>query len=138
MSSVTSQKPDVRDLAAAEPLDEVVWQAWVLKGRAQEESSYAARVKAVKWILLAGLLVAAAAGFRPELAPYDVFTRFFVTAGAMVLMLHAFHGRHYALAAVFGTMAVLYNPVVLLLGFSGDFQRSLVALSAVPVIGSFP
>jgi len=40
---------------AARPLDEVVWQAWVVRRRAEDRSSSAARIMAVKWASIAGL-----------------------------------------------------------------------------------
>jgi hypothetical protein len=136
-ASVTLQKSqDVRELPLAKPLDEAVWQAWVLKGRAQEERSHAARMKAVKWISLSGLLFAAAAGLWSHLTPYDTVARFLVAAGALVLMFQAFHTRHYALATVFGALALLYNPVTPVFRFSGEWQRALVAASAVPFFAS--
>jgi hypothetical protein len=46
-TSVTLQKTqDVTALPLAKPLDESVWQAWVLKGRAQDERSHAAGMRA--------------------------------------------------------------------------------------------
>jgi hypothetical protein len=68
----------------ATPLDEAVWQAWVAKGRVQERRSRAARIKAVKWASIAGLL--GAAGLWSRLAPFEVLVRFLVTASALVLI----------------------------------------------------
>ena len=63
-TSVTLQKTqDVPVLPLAKPLDESVWQAWVRKGRAQDERSHAAAMKAVTWISLVTLLPVAA-GFH--------------------------------------------------------------------------
>lgn len=134
-TSVTLQKlQDLRELPMAKPLDEAVWQAWVLKGRAREERSHAARMKTVKWITLAGLLLAA--GLRSQLAPYDLGVRFLVAAGAMALTFEAFHTRDYAFGAVFGALALLYNPVAPVFSFSGEWQRALVVASAVPFVAS--
>ena len=116
------------------PLDEEVWQAWVAKGRARERRSSAARVKAAKWVSIAGLL--AAAGLWSHLTPYEVVVRFIVACSAMVVMFQAFHARHYAVAAVFGALALLYNPVAPAFTFSGDWQRALVVASAVPFVAS--
>jgi uncharacterized protein DUF6804 len=131
ISVALPESQDVRE----PPLDEAVWQAWVRKGRAQEERSYAARMKAVKWISLAGLLLAAAAGLWSDLTPYDI-VRFVVAAGAMVLMFRAFHARQYAFAPVFGALALLYNPVAPVFSFSGAWQRALVVASAAPFVAS--
>ena len=119
---------------AARPLDEAVWQAWVAKGHAQDRRSSAARIKAVKWASIAALL--AAAGLWSHLAPFEVVVRFLVTAGAMVVMFQAFQARHYAVAAVFGALALFYNPVAPAITFSGDWQRAVVVASAVPFIVS--
>jgi hypothetical protein len=118
---------------AARPLDEAVWQAWVAKGRAQDRRSGAARIKAVKWDSIAGLL--AAAGLWSHLGPFEVVVRFLVTASAMVVMFQAFQARYYAVAAVFGALALLYNPVAPAFSFSGDWQRAVVA-SAVTFVAS--
>jgi uncharacterized protein (DUF1684 family) len=44
------------------PLDETVWQAWVAKGRERDRRNAVARIKALKWVSIAGLLVAAVFG----------------------------------------------------------------------------
>src|SRR5437763_1735194 len=119
---------------AARPLDEAVWQAWVAKGRAQDQRSTAARTKAVKWASVAGLL--AAAGLWSHLGPFDVVVRFLVTASAMVVMFQAFQARYYVVTAVFGAIALSYNPVAPAFSFSGDWQRVVVAASAVLFIAS--
>ena len=133
---VTLQKTqDVPVLPLAKPLDESVWQAWVLKGRTQDERSHAAAMKAVTWISLVTLLPAAA-GFWSQIAPYGVLVRFLIAAGSLVLMFHAFHTRHYVFTTVFGALALLYNPVAPVIRFSGEWQSVFVMASAVPFIGS--
>jgi hypothetical protein len=127
---------DIRELPVAKPLDEAVWQAWVLKGRVREEASYAARMKAVKWISLAGLLLAAASGSWSQLAPYGIEIRLLIAAGAMVLMFQAIQMRNLATGAVFGALTLLYNPVAPVFSFSGDWQRALLAASAVPFVAA--
>jgi hypothetical protein len=136
-TSVTLQKTqDFFAPSLAKPLDESAWQAWVLKGRAQEEQNHAATMKAVTWMSLGALLFAAASGLWTYLTPYDVSVRFLLAAGGLVLMFRAFHTRHYAFAVVFGALALLYNPVAPVFSFSGDWQSALVAASAVPFVGS--
>jgi uncharacterized protein DUF6804 len=116
------------------PLDEAIWHAWMEKGRDQDRRNSAARMKAVKWVSLVGLL--AVAGLWSHLTPYDVVARFIVAAGAIVVMFHAIHAGHYAFAAVFGALALLYNPVAPVFSFSGEWQRALVVASAAPFIAS--
>jgi len=106
----------LREPPASKPLDEGVWQAWVEKGRARDRRNSAARLMAVKWVSLAALVVVA--GVWSHLAPYDSVARFIVAAGALVVMFHAIHKGHYAFAAVFGTIALLYNPVAPVFNFS--------------------
>lgn len=115
-------------------LDEAVWQAWLDKGRAQDARSRAARAQAVKWISIAALL--AAAGFWPHPVPYDVVARFIVAGGALVVMFHAIHVKQYIFVAVFGALALLYNPVVPVFSFSSGWQRAVVLASAVPFAAS--
>jgi hypothetical protein len=50
---------DAREPPLPKPLDEAAWQAWATKVRVQDRRSPAARVKVVKWVSMAGLLVAA-------------------------------------------------------------------------------
>lgn len=119
----------------AKPLDEALWQAWVAKGRAKDRLASAARLKAVKWVSIAGLF--AAAGLWNHLTSYsELVIRIIVIAGAMAVMFQAFHERHYAVAAVFGALAVLYNPVAPVFSFSGEWQRVFVMMSIIPFIAS--
>lgn len=135
-SAALSKAPDLRDLPLARPLDKAVWQAWVLKGRAQQERSRLAWRKAVKFMSLAGLLLAAAAGVWSDLLPYHVVIRFIVAAGATVLMFRAFASRDYVFGPLFGVLALLYNPVAAVFSFSGEWQRALVLASAFPFVAS--
>src|ERR1051326_7944577 len=133
MTPVTLKRSqDICELPLSVPLDEAVWRAWLLKGRRQEERGDALRLEAVKWISLVGILLAAAAGVWSRLTPYDVAIRSLVAAGAAVLMSNAFHTRHYSFATMFGILAVLYNPVAPVFGFSGEWQRALVVASTIP------
>jgi hypothetical protein len=91
-------------------------------------------MKAVKWVSIAALRVAA--GLWSQLMPYEVLVRFIVAAGAIVVMFQAFQARNYAVAAVFAALALLYNPVAPVFSFSGDWQRVLVVGSAVPFVVS--
>jgi hypothetical protein len=118
----------------AKLLDEAVWQAWLEKGRAQDRRSSAARMKAVKWVSIAGLLTIV--GFWSHLAPYDVIVRFMLTTGAIVIMFRTIHMGQYVFAAVFAALALLYNPVVPVFSFSGGWQRAVVLASAVPFAAS--
>lgn len=129
-----SESTRVWESPPARPIDEAAWQAWGAKGRAQDKRDSAAHMKAVKWVSIAALLVAA--GLWSQLTPYEVVVRFIVAASAIVLMFQAFAVRHYAVAAVFCALVLLYNPVAPVFSFSGDWQRVLVVMSAVPFVVS--
>jgi hypothetical protein len=51
-------------------------------------------------------------------------------------MSQALHAKNYAFAAVFGIVALLYNPVVPAFTFSGDWQRAVVVASGLPFVAS--
>ena len=131
---VGSRESQSRERQLAKPLDEAMWQAWIAKGRMQDRRSSAVRMKAVKWISIAGLL--AAAGLWSQLTPYEVAVRFIVAASSIVVMFQTFHARQYAFAAVFGALALLYNPLAPVFSFSGDWQRALVFASTGPFVAS--
>ncbi len=115
-------------------LDEAVWRAWAAKGRAQELRTNTAFVKSIKWISIAALLVTA--GLWSSVMLYGIVVRFIVMAAAILLMLKSINPRPYTFAAVFGGLAVLYNPVVPVFSFSSAWQRILVLASAVPFAAS--
>src|SRR5688572_11880584 len=108
----------------AKQLNDVVWQAWVAKGRASDRRASATRLKAAKWFSITGLLIAA--GVWSELAPYEIVVSFLVAAGATVVMFQAVHTGHYVFAAVFAALVALYNPVIPIVSFSGEWQRVVV------------
>lgn len=128
------ESPSGWETSLPKPLDEAVWQAWVAKGRAQDRRSDAILLKAAKWVPVAGLL--GAAGLWSYLTPYDVAIRLTVAAGAIAVMLQAFHAQRYTLSALFGALALLYNPVAPVFGFSGDWQRVFLVASAIPFLAS--
>jgi hypothetical protein len=111
-----------------------VWQAWLAKGRAREQQGRATRARAVKWISIVGLL--ASALLWSDLAQYELGVRFMVAAGAVLVMFQAFRARRYAFAAVFGALALLYNPVAPMLRYPDDWKRFLLVASAFPFIAS--
>jgi hypothetical protein len=119
---------------AATPLNEAVWQAWVARGRAQQQRSSATRIRALKWASITVLL--GTAGLWFNLAPFEVLVRFLVTASAIALMFQSLQTRYYPVAATFGALALLFNPVAPLLEFSGGWQRAVVVASAVPFVAS--
>jgi hypothetical protein len=127
--STTTLKPP-----ASKPLDEAVWQAWKAKGRAQDRQGRETRVQALTRGSIIALL--AVAGLWSQVTSYDIVIRCLLVAGAVGLLLDAIEKQHYAIAAVFAGIAILYNPIAPLFGFSGTWQRALVVLSAVPFAAS--
>ena len=119
---------------ASKPLDEAVWQAWKAKGRAQDKRGRETRIKALKWGSIVAFL--AVAGIWSQVPSYDIVIRCVLAAGAIGVMLEAFNKRQYALGAVFAGLALLYNPVAPVFGFSGNWQRALVVASAIPFVTS--
>lgn len=138
--STAAELPKSQDLHAlppARPLDEAVWQAWVLKARGREARSRVVWRRAVTCISLAGLLFVAVTDLWPHPVTLDVVVRFIVAVGAAMLMFQAFALRDYAFGTLFGVLALLYNPVTPLFGVSGGWQSALVGASAFPFVASF-
>lgn len=82
-----------------------------------------------KCISIAVLLTAAA--LWTYLAPYEIVVRFVVAVGAMVVICQAYRARYYSIVAVFGVVALLYNPLGSSFGFSSDELRAVMVASAV-------
>ena len=83
---------------------------------------------------MAGLL--GAAGPWSHLAPFEALVRFVVTASALVLMFQAFQTKYHPVAATFGALALLFNPIAPVFDLSGGWQRAVVLASAVPFVAS--
>jgi hypothetical protein len=134
-TAIASQNlPEAWMPPAATPVNEAAWQAWQRKGRLHDKRNSTASGRLVTWMPIAALIAAAA--LWSQTAPYEVVVRFIVAAGATVLMFQAFHARYYALAAVFGALALLYNPAVPVFSFSGGGQRAVVVASVAPFAAS--
>jgi len=118
--------------SAASPLDEAVWKEWLAKGHAREQRNSARRFNLLKLVSIVVLLATAAVG--PDLAQVDIVVRFIVAVSAVALMLQVFGARNYASAAVFGALGLLYNPVVPVFRFAGDWQRFVMAASVIPFL----
>jgi len=121
-------------LLPAKPLDEAVWQGWIVKGRRLDVRRTRTRLETVKMASIVGLL--AAAGLWPYVESYEVMFRFAIAMAAIFVMAHAIRSRRYVLATLFGAIVLLYNPVVQLFPASDDLKRMLLAISAAPFIVS--
>jgi hypothetical protein len=116
------------------PLNEAVWQAWIAKGRAGDRRGLETRAAAVKWGAI--VLLVAVAGLWSQLAPYGIAVRFGICAAAVFVMFKEIGERQYAFAALFAVLALLFVPFAPVLSLFGDWQRALVAASAVPFVAS--
>lgn len=123
------------DTPAATPLDEASWAAWVEKGRAHDKQMSTAFLKGLKGLSMVTLVVAAT--FWSNLLPYDGVARFAMSAGALAAAILFFCGRRYAMAAVAGAIALVFNPVAPSLSLAGDWRRTLIAVTAVLLVASF-
>jgi hypothetical protein len=85
-------------------------------------------------VSIAALLATAALG--SDFVPWQIVVRLLVAVTAMVVMFQAIHAGHYVLAATFGALVVIYNPLAPAFSFAGDWQRAMVAVSAVPFVAS--
>lgn len=112
------------------PLNLKVWNSWADQGRAAEHRRAATRLKAVKF--LSGFLVLLSCFWWPMAEPYASFVRFAVSAGSLVVMLRAFREGHTAAPVFFAAMALLFNPIIPVFPFAGEWMRWLMIASAIP------
>lgn len=119
----------------AMPLDEARWSAWIEKGRAHDR-----RVSAALWRGLKGLsmmaLIAAATLWSNQL-PYDGVARFAISAAALAAAVLFSCVRQYAMAAVTGAIALVFNPIAPALSLAGDWRRLLLVVTAVLLVAAF-
>jgi hypothetical protein len=124
--------PQVADTPVTKPLNEVIWQSWLAKGQARELRANAARLTVVKYVAIAGFLVTSV--IWSNLVAYGVVVRFVLSLCALVLLSSALSIRRYGFAVVFGALLLFYNPIFPALSFSGEWQRAVPLLSAVPFV----
>jgi hypothetical protein len=113
-------------------LDDDLWGAWVLRGRARESRGRVERLTAVTSISIATLIAASA--LWSHLGAYETVVRFIVALGATTVMAQSLHMRQYAGASVFAALALLFNPIAPAFAFSGAWQRMFVMASTVPFV----
>ena len=126
--------PNVSVAPETKPLNEQVWRAWVAKGRVADERGREFRLKALKIVVIAGLL--SAAMLWAQAVSFEVVVRFVVGAGAIAVMIQSLRTGRYAFAAVFAALVVLFNPIAPVFEFSGDWQRALLIACAAPFVAS--
>ncbi len=113
-----------------EPLNQAMWRKWEAKGQYQDREASRAQSKAVYWISIAALL--ATVGLWSRLPPYEVVVRFLVCIGAMTAAFQCYHRRRLAMVGVFVLLVGLFNPILPVLNFTGEWQRVVVLLSVFP------
>ncbi|QOY86441.1 DUF6804 family protein [Paludibaculum fermentans] len=111
-------------------LNQVMWRKWEAKGQYQDREANRAQSKAMYWVSIAALLAAVALWSR--LPPYEVVVRFLVCIGAVTAAFQSFRLRRYAMVVVFALVVGLFNPILPVLDFTGEWQRVVVLLSVLP------
>jgi hypothetical protein len=87
----------------------------------------------MKWITMAALLMAALLWGSAASSQFQQFLLGFVVCfGAGVVVLQAVRVKKYVWAGGFTAIALLFNPLVPVLPFGGDWGRWLVLVSIVP------
>lgn len=122
---------------SSKPLDETVWRAWLNKNRLEDKQHAAARIKAVKWACIGVLMATAAVSsyvFSPYVSAYQAVVRFAIALGAIVMMFESLRTRQYAFTALFAAVVLLFNPVVPIFTFAGNWAILLAAV--LPFVAS--
>jgi hypothetical protein len=122
---------------SSKPLDETVWHAWLNKNLIQERQRSAARIKAVKWACIGVLMATAAVSsyvFSPYVSAYQAVVRFAIALGAIVMMFESLRTRQYAFTGLFAAVVLLFNPVVPIFTFAGNWAILLAAV--LPFVAS--
>ena len=114
-------------------LDEPEWQEWAVES-APGIWGRSAVMRAGKWASIGGLL--ALGGLWSRLTPFEVVARCIVDAGAIIVMAGFLMERRYALVAISGSLAVLYNPLAPVFNLSGGWQRAALVGCATPFLAS--
>ena len=89
--------------------------------------------KVMKWITMAALLAAAMLWRSAVNSQLPQFLLGFVVCfGAGVVVMQATQAKKYVWAGGFATIALLFNPLVPVFPFNGEWGRWLVLLAIVP------
>ena len=120
------------ETATVTTLDERRWQAWVARGRARDRQGRDTQLKALKWVSIVAVLAMGA--LWSDLTFDELALRCILTAAGIGMMFEAFRIRQYAFVMVFAALAALYNPIAPVFSLAGNWQRALVAVSAIPFV----
>jgi hypothetical protein len=115
-------------------LDKSVWRAWTANNTLLEQQAAARRVVAVKCASV-GILLATSILWEYT-SGYDLWIRFGVSLGGLVVLFQALRLRHYALAAAFALLILIYNPLVATFPFTGPGPFTFVLSTTLPFAAS--
>jgi len=89
--------------------------------------------KTMKWVAMAALLTAATLWRSAANSEFPQFLLGFVVCfGAGVVVMQAARAKKHVWAGGFAAIALLFNPLVPVLPFDGEWGRLLVLVSIVP------
>jgi hypothetical protein len=114
---------DCQEIRTSRPLDEDVWRAWLNKNLLEERSRAAVRAKAVNWVCILALIGAVVMSSHVSafyMSAYETTVRILIGVGAMLMMFISIRIREYASTALFGSLMLLFNPVLPAFALSGN------------------
>lgn len=106
---------EYQQVHTSKPLDETMWRAWVKKNLLEERQRAVARIKVVKWACIGALIAAGIVSpyvSTTNVSAYQTVVRFVIALGATFILFESLRLRQYTFAALFGTMVLLFNPVL--------------------------
>lgn len=130
----TESAVDLESYPVSTPAKGTSWREWLARNRADEIRGAERHIIVIKWTSIAVLLAVVA--LWAVVGPYQRALMFGIALGAFAVMFHAFHAHRYILAAVFGTIVLLYNPLFPAFSLSGGWQRLIVLASTAPFLAS--
>jgi hypothetical protein len=133
-SSETGSPVNLKSYPAATSANDTSWREWLARNRADEIRGAERHIIVIKWISIAVLLAVVA--LWAVVGPYQRALMFGIALGAFAVMVNAFHAHRYVLAAVFGAIVLLYNPLFPTFSLSGGWQRLIVLASTAPFLAS--
>src|SRR5690242_557846 len=100
--TIYSQQPRDSQRQSLKPLDHTVWRAWLQKNLLQERRRAVVRIKAVNWVCIGVLMIAAVASSYVStslISTYQVVVRVAIGLGATVMLFETFRRRQYVFIA---------------------------------------
>lgn len=130
---VEGQAPPPADSSlSVKQLDDSMWRAWSEKSSFADAKANSRRLKSVEWFCIAVLL--AITVLWPHAIHFQLFLRVTLMFGAVIVGMQAARQHRFVLAAVFGGVALLYNPLAPVFELSGTWHWLIVLSSAIPFV----